>query len=125
MNRYRKIAVFFICRINNSMPVPSTNNGSTYYNINQCRSFNQIAGTSLTKLSSQPCSEIELYNRTGGLLSAYDNGFSQEPFAMLLNNNESIVLRGLTNSDQVSAKAAGAGPIFYRTQFFSSNPLRS
>jgi hypothetical protein len=107
------------------MPVPSTNSGSTYFNINQCRSFNQTAGTSLTKLSSQPCSEIELYNRTGGTLSAYDNGFSAEPFAMLLNNNESIVLRGLTNSDQVSAKAATAGPIFYRTQFFSSNPLRS
>jgi hypothetical protein len=107
------------------MPVPSTNSGSTYFNINQCRSFNQTAGTSLTKLSSQPCSEIELYNRTGGTLSAYDNGFSAEPFAMLLNNNESIVLRGLTNSDQVSAKAATAGSIFYRTQFFSSNPLRS
>ena len=107
------------------MPVPNTNSGSTYFNINQCRSFNQTAGTALTKLSSQPCSEIELYNRTGGALSAYDNGFSGETFAMLLQNNESIVLRGLTNSDQVSAKAASAGPIFYRTQFFSSNPLRS
>ncbi len=107
------------------MPVPTTNNGSTYYNINECRSFNQIVTTALTKLSSQPCSEIELYNRTGGTLSAYDNGYSTEPFAMLLNNNESIVLRGLTNSSQVSAKAAGTGPIFYRTQFFSSNPLRS
>ena len=107
------------------MPVPTNNNGSTYYNINQCRSFNQIVTTALTKLSSQPCSEVELYNRTGGLLSAYDNGFSGEPFAMLLNNNESIVLRGITNSDQVSAKGAGTGPIFYRTQFFSSNPLRS
>jgi hypothetical protein len=107
------------------MPAPTNNNGSTYYNINECRSFNQTVGTALTKLSSQPCSEIELYNRTGGTLSAYDNGYSTEPFAMLLNNNESIVFRGLTNSNQVSAKAAAAGTIFYRTQFFSSNPLRS
>jgi hypothetical protein len=107
------------------MPVPTTNNGSTYYNINQCRSFNQTAGTALTKLSSQPCSEIELFNRTGGNLSAYDNGYSGEAYAMLIPNNSSMILRGLTNSDQVSAKAASTGPIFYRTQFFSSNPLRS
>jgi len=107
------------------MPVPSTNNGSTYYNINECRSFNLTVGSTLTRLSSQPCSEIELFNRTGSTLSAYDNGYSAEPFAMLLNNNESVVLRGLTNSDQVSAKATTPGLVYYRTQFFSSNPLRS
>ena len=107
------------------MSVPTNNNGSTYFNINQCRSFNQVIGTALTTLSSQPCSEIELYNRTGGTLSAYDGGYGDEPFAMLINNNESVILRGLTNSDQVSAKAASAGVVFYRTQFFSINPLRS
>ncbi len=107
------------------MPVPTTNNGSTYYNINQCRTFNQIITTALTKLSSQPCSEIELFNRTGGNLSAYDGGYDGEAFAMLIPNNSSVILRGLTNSDQVSAKGAGTGQIFYRTQFFSSNPLRS
>lgn len=107
------------------MPIPTSNNGSTYYNINECRSFNQTAGTTLTKLSSQPCSEIEIFNRTGGNLSAYDNNYSDEQYAMLIPNDASVVLRGLTNSDQVSAKAASAGPIFYRTQFFSSNPLRS
>ena len=111
--------------INNGMPVPSTNNGSTYFNINQCRSFNLIISTSMTKLSSQPCSEIEIHNLTGGVLSAYDNGYSGEEFAFRLDNGERVTLRGLTNSDQVSAKAATAGRIFYRTQFFSSNPLRS
>ena len=44
---------------------------------------------------------------------------------MLIPNNDSVILRGITNSDQVSAKAASPGLIFYRTQFFSSNPLRS
>ena len=107
------------------MPVPTTNNGSTYFNVNQCRSFNQTVGTALTKLSSQPCSEIELFNRTSGNLSAYDNGYSDEAFAMQIPSNSSVILRGLTNSDQVSAKAASPGLIFYRTQFFSSNPLRS
>ena len=105
--------------------VPATNNGSTYFNINQCRSFNLIVGTSMTKLSSQPCSELEIHNTTGGQLSAYDNGYSSEAFAYRIDNNEKMILRGLTNSDQVSAKAATAARIFYRTQFFSSNPLRS
>lgn len=107
------------------MPVPTTNNGSTYFNINQCRSFNQTIGTALTQLSSQPCSEVEIFNRTGDNLSAYDNGYSDEAFAMLIPNNSSVILRGLTNSDQVSAKAASEGLVYYRTQFFSSNPLRS
>jgi len=107
------------------MPIPVSNNGSTYFNINQCRSFNLIVGTAMTKLSSQPCSEIEIHNTSGGQLSAYDNGYSGEEFAFRLDNGERAILRGLTNSDQVSAKAAAAGRIYYRTQFFSSNPLRS
>jgi hypothetical protein len=106
------------------MAAPTSNNGSVFYNQNECRSFNQTATTALTRLSSQPCSEVILTNRTGGLLSAYDNGFSGEPFAMQLINNEVYTFRGLTNSDQLSAKAASAGPIFYRTQYFSSNPSR-
>jgi len=107
------------------MPIPVSNNGSTYFNINQCRSFNLIVGTAMTKLSSQPCSEIEIHNTSGGQLSAYDNGYSGEEFAFRLDNGERATIRGLTNSDQVSAKAAVAGRVFYRTQFFSMNPLRS
>ena len=113
-----------MCRINNRMAAPTTNNGSVYYNQNECKSFNQTVGTTLTKLSSYVCSEVILTNRTGGLLSAYDSGFSGEPFAMQLINNEVYTFRGLTNSDQLSAKAAAAGPIFYRTQYFSCNPSR-
>jgi hypothetical protein len=107
------------------MAIPTSNNGSTYFNINQCRSFNLIVGTGLTCLSSQPCSEIELHNVTGGQLSAYDNGYSGEEFAFRLDNGERVTIRGLTNSNQVSAKSSTAGRIFYRTQFFSYNPLRS
>lgn len=106
------------------MPELPTNNGCTYYNLNICRSFNQIATTALTKLSSQVCSEVELFNRTGNTLSAYDGGYSGDEFAMIIPNNESYILRGLTNSDQVSAKAETPGTIFYRTQYYSSNPLR-
>jgi len=106
------------------MPIPTSNNGSTFYNVNECRSFNQNVTTSLTRLSSFPCSEVILTNRTGGILSAYDCGFNGEPFAMQLIANEVYTFRGLTNSDQLSAKASTTGPIFYRTQYFSSNPSR-
>lgn len=106
------------------MPIPTSNNGSTFYNVNECRSFNQTVTTALTRLSSCPCSEVILTNRTGGNLSAYDCGFSGEPFAMLLVNNDTYTFRGLTNADQLSAKAATAGPIFYRAQYFSFNPSR-
>ena len=106
------------------MPVPTSNNGSTFYNINVCRSFNQTITTAMTKLSSQPCSEVILINRTGSTLSAYDSDYSTEPFAMLLKSDESMTFRGLTNSNQLSAKAATPGPVFYRTQYFSNNPSK-
>lgn len=106
------------------MPVPTSNNGSTFYNSNVCRSFNLTINTSMTQLFAMPCSELEIYNTTGGLLSAYDGGFSTEPFALLIGSNERVTLRGLTNASEVSAKAATAGKIHYRTQFFSSNPIR-
>jgi hypothetical protein len=107
------------------MPEPTSNSGSTYYNINKCRSFNQIISTTLTALSTQPCSEVEIFNRTGGSLSAYDCGFYENEYAMLIPSGSSMILRGITNSNQVSAIAGASGRIFYRTQFFSSNPLRS
>jgi hypothetical protein len=106
------------------MPVPTSNNGSTFYNINVCRSFNQTINTAMTKLSSQPCSEVILINRTGSTLSAYDSGYSTEPFAMLLKNDDELIFRGLTNADQLSAKAATPGSVFYRTQYFSYNPSK-
>lgn len=106
------------------MPAPTSNNGSTFYNLNECRSFNQTTTTNLTRLSSQTCSEVILYNRTGNTLSAYDCGYATEPFAFLLKNDESMTFRGLTNSDQLSTKAAVTGSIFFRTQYFSSNPSR-
>jgi hypothetical protein len=100
-------------------------NGNEYFNINECRSFNQVVSTNLVKLSAQPCSEVILVNKTGGNLSAYDGGRSADAFAFLLANNEQFTFRGLTNSDQLSAKAAGTGQIFYRTQYFSFNSARS
>jgi len=106
------------------MPVPTSNNGSTFYNSNVCRSFNLTINTSMTQLSTQPCSQLTIHNTTTGLLSVYDNGFSAEPFAFQIDIGERVAILGLTNASEVSAKAATAGKIYYRTQFFSSNPIR-
>ena len=65
------------------MPIPTTNNGSTFYNINECRSFKQAIGTSLVGLSAQPCSEVIIINKTGGNLTIYDNNYSSNSFGFL------------------------------------------
>ena len=105
------------------MSTPFTdNNGTTYYNINVCRSFSvNLAGT-LTPLSNQPCSEVVIVNATGATLSAFDGGYSDPSNALIIPNNGIVEIRGLTNSMQVSA--LGTGVLSYRTQFFSNNPQR-
>ena len=122
---------------------PTTNEGSTYYNENQCRTFQMAIGSNtLTCLSSvdagghgvgQPCSEIILINRTGGAITIYDK--NNGPFGasspkgaggsrgFVLKDDEQFTFRGITNVNEVSAYGT-AGHIQYRAQFFSSNPSR-
>jgi len=125
------------------MATPTSNYGSEYFNINQCRSYGmRLAGSSaLTCLSStdtgghgagQPCSEVIIVNKTTGLLTIYTNNYG--PFAadspqgvggsrgFVLAADDSFTFRGLTNVNEVSAAAVTAGVIYYRTQFFSYNP---
>ena len=107
------------------MPVPFTsNNGSTFYNINDCRSFNQTIGTQITQLSAYPCSEVIIVNKTGGNLTDFDNNYINTQFGFLLANNESFTFRGITSTATVSASAATQGLIYYRTQYFSLLPQR-
>ena len=106
------------------MPVPTSNNGSTFYNINECKSFKQSIGTSLVQLSAFPCSEVIIVNRTSGNISVYDNNNFAEENSFLLSSGESFTFRGITNSSVVSAIAASAGDIYYRTQYFSMLPQR-
>ena len=122
---------------------PTTNEGSTYYNENQGRTFQMaIASDTLTCLSSvdtgghgvgQPCSEVIIYNKTGSLVTIYDK--NNGPFAAaspkgkggsrgwVLEDEQQFTFRGITNVNEVSAYG-GAGHLQYRTQFFSSNPSR-
>lgn len=98
------------------------NNGTTFYNINTCRSFSLTLAGSLVALQSQPCSEVVIINTTGGNLSAFDDGYSSAANALIIPNNTVVEIRGITNSSQVSA--IGSGTFSYRTQYFSLNPQR-
>ena len=113
---------------------PSSNSDTNYFNINECRSFGKsLAATTLTRLSGtdnaapwngQPCSEVIIVNGTGGILGLYDNNFFGSGNVLNIAAAATFTLRGLTNVNEVSAYAASAGPVYYRTQYFSSNPSR-
>ena len=98
------------------------NNGTTFYNINVCRSFSRTLAGSLVALANQPCSEVVIINTTGGPLSAFDDGYSSPVNALIIPNGGIVEIRGVTNSSQVSA--FGTGTFSYRTQYFSYNPQR-
>ena len=121
---------------------PTTNSGSTYFNNNECRTFNirTAAASAVVRLSGvdsippylgQLCSEVYIVNKTGGNVELFDRwdawGYDEAANVsrgFLLSNNDSITLRGLTNVNQISAKGASVGTLYYRTQFYSSNPIR-
>lgn len=100
------------------------NNGTTFYNINVCRSFSKTLGSSLVALESQPCSEVVIINTTGALLSAFDDGYSSPANALIIPINGIVEIRGITNSSQVSALGSNGTTFSYRTQYFSFNPQR-
>lgn len=93
-----------------------------FTNKNICRSFNQTVSNSLVALSSQSCSEVIVVNKTGTTVEIYDNGYTGASNAMALSANDTFVFRGVTDSNQLSAKTiAGSGPLYYRTQYFSDS----
>lgn len=104
------------------MAIPTTNDGTTYYNSNICRSFNQPLSTQLVSLSSMVCSEVIISNKTGQNVLLFDNNYAAAANGILISNNEVYTVRGITNASQVSAQTAtGSGMIYYRTQFYSSS----
>jgi len=98
------------------------NNGTTFYNINVCRSFTATLSNSPVAFQSQPCSEVVIINTSGSTLSAFDSGYSDPSNSLIIPNNTVVEIRGITNAAQVSA--VGSGLISYRTQYFSNNPQR-
>jgi len=108
------------------MAIPFTSNtGSTFYNTNDCRSFNQTITTNLAQLSSYPCSEVILINKGTNALRIYDNNYTDDTFSLVLSGGEEFTLRGITSTAHVSAKAVtGTSTLYYRTQYFSMLPQR-
>ena len=116
------------------MSIPTSNAGSTYYNTNQGYSFNGGATATLAPLSSQPCSEVIIWNTTTAILKIYDGSQYNDDLTGRFADEQGfeipatsatlpvvpVTIRGLTNANQVSAK--GSGKFSWRTQFFSSNP---
>ena len=96
-----------------------------YINLNQCRSGNIVLTNSLSVLSSFTGSEVYISNKTGQSVEIYDNNYSAASNAFLLDDNDTITIRGITNTNQVSAKTtAGTGTLYFRSQYYSFNPSR-
>ena len=93
----------------------------SWENKNKSFSFNMLATTSLKQLSSFKASEVLISNKTGQDLYIYDNNYSTDDRRFLLKNSESMVLRGITNTANVSAKTgAASGTVYFRSAYFSN-----
>lgn len=105
--------------------VPTSNNGSLFYNINDCKSFKQrLTSGVVASLSAYPCSEVLIVNRTGGNIVVFDNNNFGDLNSFLMKNDEQYTFRGLTSTSVVSTSAAATGDIYYRSQFYSLLPQR-
>lgn len=101
------------------------NNGTTFRNINHCRSFNLAISASLQAFTNEICSEVIIVNKTGKDVIIYDGGYIAASNGFLLEDNDTFTIRGITNAMQVSAISAGnGGNLYYRTQWYSLLPQR-
>lgn len=104
------------------MPPITDNNGSTFYNINYNKSFVQIVTTGLVPLSSYGCSEVTVVNRGENVAYLYDNNNFSDANYFVLSASESYTLKGVSNTNSVSAKAAtGSTTLNYRASRFSAH----
>lgn len=98
-----------------------SNAGSAFYNTDFSKSFNQVLTTSLAALSGHSCSEVLLINRTGQDVYIYDNNNFGDDNRLLIQDDESMVIRGVSNSASVSAKTStGTGDLYFRAQMYSN-----
>jgi hypothetical protein len=100
-----------------------------FQNLNQCFSFSISAtNTGLTKLSTFDCSEVLITNPTGSgqLLLIYDSNNTSDSRAFAINSGDTVSVRGVTSSGQISAKFAAAptiGNIYCRAQYYSHSTV--
>ena len=92
-----------------------------FVNKNKSYSFNMTIDTSLAALSGFEASEILISNKSGEDLYIYDNNYSTDDRRFLIGDGESMVLRGITNTNEVSAKTgASSGTVYFRSAYFSN-----
>ncbi len=92
-----------------------------FVNKNKSYSFNMAIGTSLTQLSGFTASEVLISNKSGQDLYLYDGNASTDDRRFIIGNSESMVLRGITNTNEVSAKTgASSGTVYFRSAYFSN-----
>ena len=94
---------------------------SQFVNRNKSYSFNLTINTGLCCLPDYTGSEVLINNKTGQTVNIFDNGRVAASEAFILEDNESIVLRGISNTQQVSAQTTGgSGTIYFRSAYFSN-----
>jgi hypothetical protein len=97
------------------------NNCMPFVNKNKSYSFNLNVTTSLVQLSAFTASEVLICNKSGQVINIFDNERNGADQAFQLDDNESIVLRGITNTNEVSAQTtSGNGTVYFRSAYFSN-----
>ena len=102
------------------------NTADPLVNTNQCNSFNMtFSGKSMTlsALSGFIGSEVLINNKSGSSILIYDKDNATSDRAFLLENSESTVIRGITNTNQVSVQGFDVGlngKVYFRSAFFSN-----
>lgn len=89
-----------------------------FTNRNFCKTFNLSLTTGTLGLASQECSEVVILATVS--TTYYDH--MNPSVGFIVPANVEFTFRGLTNSNQLSAKGSTTGTLYYRTQYFSFMP---
>lgn len=93
----------------------------SFVNKNKSYSFNINVTTALVELSSFVASEVLISNKSGQVINIFDNERNGADQAFQLDDNDSIVLRGITNTNEVSAQTtSGSGTVYFRSAYYSN-----
>ena len=82
-----------------------------------------LIDTNLVALSGFTASEVLISNKSGQDLFIYDNDYTTDDRRFLIKTSESMVLRGITNTNEVSAKTNSqyiSGSVYFRSAYFSN-----
>jgi len=94
-----------------------------FVNKNKSYTFNMLIDTNLVALSGFIASEVLISNKSGQDLFIYDNDYTTDDRRFLIKTSESMVLRGITNTNEVSAKTNSqyiSGSVYFRSAYFSN-----